>query len=50
VLVRVFYPWTLITPVLEPGLPNLGPNQRLLATAIAFRNENWQGEAAASCA
>jgi Flp pilus assembly protein TadG len=42
VLVRVFYPWTLITPVLEPGLPNLGPNQRLLATAIAFRNENYQ--------
>src|SRR5277367_4685265 len=29
VLVRVFYPWTLITPVLEPGLPNLGSNQRL---------------------
>ena len=50
VLVRVFYPWTLITPVLEPGLPNLGPNQRLLATSIAFRNENWQGEAAGSCA
>ena len=49
VLVRVFYPWTLITPVLEPGLPNLGPNQRLLATSIAFRNENWQGEAAGSC-
>ena len=41
VLVRVFYPWTLITPVLEPGLPNLGPNQRLLTTAVAFRNENW---------
>jgi Flp pilus assembly protein TadG len=48
VLVRVFYPWTLITPVLEPGLPNLGPSQRLLTTAIAFRNENWQGQAA-SC-
>jgi Flp pilus assembly protein TadG len=42
VLVRVFYPWTLITPVLEPGLPNLGANQRLLTTAIAFRNENYQ--------
>jgi Flp pilus assembly protein TadG len=46
VLVRVFYPWTLITPVLEPGLPDLGPNQRLLATAIAFRNENYQAQAA----
>jgi Flp pilus assembly protein TadG len=42
VLVRVFYPWTLITPVLEPGLPNLGTNQRLLATSIVFRNENYQ--------
>ena len=47
VLVRIFYPWTLLTPVLEPGLPNLGPNKRLLTTAIAFRNENWQGS---SCA
>jgi Flp pilus assembly protein TadG len=42
VVVRVFYPWTLITPVLEPGLPNLGPNQRLLTTVVAFRNENYQ--------
>jgi Flp pilus assembly protein TadG len=49
VLVRVFYPWTLITPLLEPGLPNLGPNQRLLATAIAFRNEDYQSQGA-TCA
>jgi Flp pilus assembly protein TadG len=41
VLVRVFYPWTLITPALEPGLPNLGAHQRLLTTAIAFRNESY---------
>jgi Flp pilus assembly protein TadG len=41
VLVRVFYPWTLLTPVLEPGLPNLGSTQRLLTTTIAFRNEDW---------
>jgi len=46
VLVRVFYPWTLITPLLEPGLPNLGPNQRLLTTAIAFRNEDYQSQGA----
>jgi Flp pilus assembly protein TadG len=46
VLVRAFYPWTLLTPVLEPGLPNLGPNQRLLTTAIAFRNEDWQANGA----
>ncbi len=42
VLVRVFYPWTLLTPVLEPGLPDLGSNQRLLTATVAFRNENWQ--------
>ena len=42
VLVRAFYPWTLLAPVLEPGLPNLGSNKRLLTTAIAFRNENWK--------
>jgi Flp pilus assembly protein TadG len=42
VLVQVFYPYTLITPLLEPGLPNLNANQRLLTTAVAFRNENWQ--------
>jgi Flp pilus assembly protein TadG len=41
-LVRVFYPYTLITPVLEPGLPNLGADQRLLTAAMAFRNEDWQ--------
>ena len=46
VLVRVFYPWTLITPVLEPGLPNLGSNQRLLTTAMAFRNEDWKSNGA----
>lgn len=42
VLVRAFYPWTLLTPVLEPGLPNLGPSRRLLTASIAFRNEDWQ--------
>ncbi|HEY3799223.1 MAG TPA: TadE/TadG family type IV pilus assembly protein [Caulobacteraceae bacterium] len=41
VLVRVYYPWTLLAPVIEPGLPDLGANQRLLTTAVAFRNENW---------
>jgi Flp pilus assembly protein TadG len=44
VVVRVFYPWTLITPAFEPGLPNLGATQRLLATTIAFRNENYQAQ------
>jgi Flp pilus assembly protein TadG len=42
VLVRSFYPWTLLVPVLEPGLPNLNSNQRLLSSVVAFRNEDWQ--------
>lgn len=41
VLVRAFYPWTLLTPTLEPGLPNLNASQRLLTASSAFRNENW---------
>jgi len=41
VLVRAFYPWTLLTPTLEPGLPNLNASQRLLTATAAFRNENW---------
>jgi Flp pilus assembly protein TadG len=45
-LVQVYYPYSLITPLLEPGMPNLGGNQRLIATAVAFRNENWAGQGA----
>jgi Flp pilus assembly protein TadG len=41
VVVRAFYPWTLLTPTLEPGLPDLNANQRLLTATVAFRNENW---------
>ncbi|MFI4974388.1 MAG: TadE/TadG family type IV pilus assembly protein [Caulobacterales bacterium] len=41
VLVRVFYPWTLLTPTFDPGLPSLGPTQRLLTQSVAFRNEDW---------
>ena len=48
VLVRAFYPWTLIAPTLEPGLPNLNANQRLLTATAAFRNENWS-TATAGC-
>jgi Flp pilus assembly protein TadG len=48
VVVRAFYPWTLITPTLEPGLPNLNANQRLLTASAAFRNENWS-TATAGC-
>ncbi len=41
VVVRAFYPWTLLTPTLEPGLPDMNANQRLLTATVAFRNENW---------
>jgi Flp pilus assembly protein TadG len=46
-LVQVYYPYTLVTPLLEPGLPNLGSGQRLLTATVAFRNENWAGQGAA---
>jgi Flp pilus assembly protein TadG len=41
VLVRVFYPYTLIAPTFSPGLPDLGGNKKLITFAAAFRNENW---------
>ncbi len=41
VLVRVYYPYTLVAPTFTPGLPDLGNNQKLITFASAFRNENW---------
>lgn len=41
VLVRAYYPYTLLTPALTPGLSDLGNNQKLISVATAFRNENW---------
>jgi hypothetical protein len=41
VLVRVFYPYTLIAPTFSPGLPDLGNNKKLITFTSAFRNENW---------
>jgi len=41
VLVRVFYPYTLLAPTFSPGLPDLGPTQKLITAAGAFKNENW---------
>ncbi|MGH6987942.1 MAG: TadE/TadG family type IV pilus assembly protein [Caulobacteraceae bacterium] len=46
VLVRVYYPYTLLAPLLEPGMPNLGPSQRLITTTVAFRNEAYSGQVA----
>lgn len=42
VLVRVFYKWTVITPLLTPFLVNLGNDQRLITATTAFRNEPFQ--------
>jgi Flp pilus assembly protein TadG len=43
VLVRVYYPYTLVAPLLEPGLPNLGSSQVLVTASQVFRNENYGG-------
>ncbi|HWA91231.1 MAG TPA: TadE/TadG family type IV pilus assembly protein [Rhizomicrobium sp.] len=39
VLVRVFYAWTVFTPVLTPFLTNMANNKHLLYSAASFRNE-----------
>lgn len=39
VVVRVFYEWDLITPVLSAPLANMSGNRRLLQSTVAFRNE-----------
>jgi len=39
VLVRVFYGWTVFTPMLIPFLSNMNGNKHLLYSAVSFRNE-----------
>ncbi|HEY6579095.1 MAG TPA: TadE/TadG family type IV pilus assembly protein [Rhizomicrobium sp.] len=41
VLVRAFYPWTIMTPMLAPLLQDMPAGQYLLAAAEAFRNEPY---------
>ncbi|MGH6876670.1 MAG: TadE/TadG family type IV pilus assembly protein [Rhizomicrobium sp.] len=41
VLVRSFYPWTIMTPLLAPLLQNMPNGRYLLAAAEAFRNEPY---------
>jgi Flp pilus assembly protein TadG len=41
VLVRAFYPWTIMTPLMAPLLQNMPNGQYLLAAAEAFRNEPY---------
>lgn len=39
VVVRAFYPWELMTPVLSAPLSNMSGNRRLLQSTVVFRNE-----------
>ena len=47
VLVRTFYPWTIMTPLMAPLLHNMPHGQYLTTSAAAFRNEPYT--AGASC-
>lgn len=42
VLVRVFYKWNVITPLLTPFLVNMGSDVHLMTATTAFRNEPYQ--------
>lgn len=41
VLVRAFYPWNIMTPLLTPLLANMPSGQFLLTASVAFRNEPY---------
>jgi Flp pilus assembly protein TadG len=43
VVVRVFYEWDLITPILSAPLANMSGSRRLLQATVAFRNEPFRG-------
>lgn len=47
VLVRGYYTWNLILPVLNAGLINAGGTKRLINTVISFRNEPYSETPAA---
>ena len=47
VVVRVFYEWDLLIPVMSAPLANMSENRRLLQATIAFRNEPFGNSAAA---
>jgi Flp pilus assembly protein TadG len=39
VLVRAFYSWPVLTPIIGGGMSNMDGENRLLSAAAAFRNE-----------
>jgi Flp pilus assembly protein TadG len=47
VLVRAFYPWSIMTPLMQPLLQNMPNGQYLMAAATAFRSEPYT--AGSSC-
>jgi len=45
VLVRAFYPWQIMTPLMTPLLQNMPNGQYLLSAAAAFRSEPYTSNA-----
>lgn len=41
VVVRAYYEWTLITPMMNSGLASLGGTKRLIYSTVTFRNEPY---------
>jgi len=41
VLIRAFYPWNIMTPLMQPLLQNMPNGQYLLSAAAAFRSEPY---------
>lgn len=48
VLVRAFYTWSVVTPLLTPFMVNMANNEHLLTATAAFRNEPYTA-AVAGC-
>ena len=41
VLVRVYYEWELMTPLMNAGLKNLSNGKRMISATATFRNEPY---------
>lgn len=41
VLVRVYYEWSLMTPLMNPGLKNLANGNRMISATATFRTEPY---------
>ena len=46
VLVRAFYTWSVVTPLLTPFMVNMANNEHLLTATAAFRNEPYNASVA----